>query len=68
MSDETTSNVPETGSLITQVLKELDKGKRDGVKAKLKANLTKIDELERQVRLLKAENEKFISDYNAGLI
>jgi hypothetical protein len=70
MSDEvnTSNTVDDTGSLISQVMKDLDKGKREGVKAKLKVNIQKIDELEKQVRLLKAENEKTIADYKAGLL
>lgn len=71
MSDVTNTSTENTNSttdsLVAQVQKELDKARMEGVKARLKTNVTQINELRRQITALEQANQKLLDDFKAGL-
>jgi FKBP-type peptidyl-prolyl cis-trans isomerase (trigger factor) len=68
MSDNVETLNTENNNLVAQVLGEINKSKREGVKSKLKKNLTEIEELKVRVRLLEKENEAILAEFNKGLV
>lgn len=68
MSDQTQQQPQEKGSLVDQVKAAIAKGAKEGVKNKLTELLKKRAEHEKGMRLIDAEVNKIVSDFEQGLL